>query len=261
MNRTNARAVPFAAVLAMVVAAGCVSANSVSYYYGYSQPTLLSASSTTDSFGSQNVSFVQTSAPVSSLYQTAQPYQAPPSSSTPAAGSTMTLSTPSSSSQSGASAGASYTSSYFQSSYAATTATSTPSSAAVSPAASQQTQALSYSSYMQTSTSAPGTASAGPSAITTAYMSAYSVAANTPVPGIGTSSSPLGTSYFQVANALSPLNTTASSSTSQTKLTQVMTPYGPRFMIDIYNPEPGTVVLLVGGFGVLLAFRKRLIAR
>lgn len=259
MNRTNARSVPFAAVVAMVVAAGCVSANSVSYYYGYSQPTLLSASSSTDSFGSQNVSFVQASAPVSSLYQTAQPYQAAPSSPTTAASGTVTLSTPSTASQSGASAGASYTSSYFQSTYATTTTASAPSSAGASQSASQQTQALAYNSYMQTPASTPSTGS-GPSAITVAYMSAYSVAVSTPVPGISTSSSPLGTSYFQVASALSPLNTTSSSS-APPKVTQIMTPYGPRFMVDIYNPEPGTVVLLVGGFGVLFAFRKRLMAR
>ena len=257
MNRTNARSVPFAAVVAMVVAAGCVSANSVSYYYGYSQPTLLSASSSTDSFGSQNVSFVQASAPVSSLYQTAQPYQAAPSSPTAAASSTMSLSTPSTASQSGASAGASYTSSYFQSTYATTT--SAPSSAGASQSASQQTQALAYNSYMQTPASSPSTGS-GPSAVTVAYMSAYSVAVSTPVPGISTSSSPMGTSYFQVASALSPLNTTSSSS-APPKATQIMTPYGPRFVVDIYNPEPGTLVLLVGGFGVLFAFRKRLLAR
>jgi hypothetical protein len=114
---------------------------------------------------------------------------------------------------------------------------------------------------MQTPASNSSSAASGPSAITVAYMSAYSVAVNTPVPGVGAPANPLGTSYFQVANALSPLNTASSSTPTQTKLTQVMTPYGPRFMIDIYNPEPGTIVLLIGGFGVLFAFRKRLIAR
>jgi hypothetical protein len=245
---------PFATVVAMVVAGGCVNANSTSYYYGYSQPTLLAASSSTDSLGSQNVSFVQTAAPVSNLYQIAQPYQAAPPSGT--AGGMTTANTPAATPQSGAPASTAYTSSYFQSTYAATPTSSSASSAA----ASQQTQALSYGSYIQTPASSSSSGS-GPSAITVAYMSAYTVAVNTPVPGVGAPSSPLGTSYFQVASALSPLNTASSSSQSQTKLTQVMTPYGPRFMVDIYNPEPGTVVLLVGGLGVLFAFRKRLIAR
>jgi hypothetical protein len=32
-------------------------------------------------------------------------------------------------------------------------------------------------------------------------------------------------------------------------------------MVDIYNPEPGTIALIGGGLGLLLILRRRILAR
>ncbi len=236
----------------------CVNANPVNYYSGYSQPTLLSTAAPADAFGTQNVSFVQTPAPVQNIYQAATP---PPSSTAAPQPSAST---------------AAYTSSYFQSTSASTSSTLTPSTSSSSTAsmapvsafstasasstaqAASQTQTLAYASYMQAATPAVPQTSSGVSQVTAAYVSAFGTPAVSPVPNVSVPSSPLGVSYFQVASALSPLNTAQSSSAS--KPAQVMTPFGPK-MIDIYNPEPGTIALLGGGLGLLLILRRRILAR
>lgn len=255
MNRTNARIAQLAAVVAVMGTLGLLNANPVNYYSGYSQPSLLAAAAPSDAFGTQNVSFVQTPAPVQNIYQSAT------------APATTTAAQPAPTSPA-------YTSSYFQSTSAATSsspAASTSSNSTAAPAsafatasavstaqAGSQTQTLAYASYMQATTSTGPQTTSGPSQVTAAYVSAFGTPALSPIPNVSVPSNPLGVSYFQVASALSPLNIAPASSPSRP--TQVMTPFGPR-MIDIYNPEPGTIALIGGGLGLLLILRRRILAR
>ncbi|HZT37300.1 MAG TPA: PEP-CTERM sorting domain-containing protein [Bryobacteraceae bacterium] len=247
MNGTNARLAPLAAAVTLFGALGCLKADTVNYYSGYSQPGLLSVAAPSDGFGTQNVSFVQAPAPVQNIYPSAT---TTPSTMQPAGSSTP-----------------SYTSSYFQSTSATSSSTSTTPGYSVSTAvtsastfttASQtgsQTQSLAYAGYMQAATSAPQTS--GLSAVTAAYVSAFGTPAISPVPNVS-APNPLGVSYFQIASALSPLNIASTSSPSQSN--HSMPPFGSR-MIDIYNPEPGTIALLGGGLGVLIVLRRRILAR
>jgi hypothetical protein len=243
MNGTNARLAPLAAAAALFGALGCLKADTVNYYSGYSQPGLLSVAAPSDGFGTQNVSFVQTPAPVQNIYPSAT---TTPTTPQPAGSSTL-----------------SYTSSYFQSTSASSTSTSTSVSTALTStstftAASQtgsQTQSLAYAGYMQAATSAPQTSGLSP--VTAAYVSAFGTPASSPAPNVS-APNPLGVSYFQIASALSPLNIASTSSPSQPN--HAMSPWGSK-MIDIYNPEPGTIALLGGGLCVLIVLRRRMLAR